>query len=253
MADEIIDDGGIPPEPTPEPVIPPEPQMPPDWAGRVKAEQEATDAALASAGMRLNRKSGQLEYLPGYGHAVQNNTYQAPNVQPEEEEFDPYDRAQIDKRVQQGVAQGLAALTPLFESLTATAEAARNTDWKEIEPEVKQELAGMGVTLIMAKAQLPQLLDAVSDAVRFRKSKTVTPTAPPVLPNAVAIAAEQARLAAIAAAAGAGGAPSTSPTGVDSHGLSADDLAEANRLGLSAEEYTELASGPATIKLKGVD
>ena len=252
-----------------EPALQPEPTIDPNeratWEGRVKAENakvlaaEQKAAELESANVAYRRNLNAAGYdLSSDGSIVPLAQYGPPgNYPPQpapEPEWDPYDPAMVDRRVEalaeqkakQIVAQAIQVERQRYGpvvSETAEAEfAAAIPDWEQIRGEFINRAKTIGVTDLdevrTNKAAVALFADAARSSVA---AKTPTGATGPSDEEA-----RQSRLAAGAAFGGAAGAPPRLEEYADS-----EEVAELTRDGaMSREQAVALLSGPAVIRPK---
>lgn len=229
------------------------------WTGRLSKAQSviaAVDSQLAQYGLKIDEDSGQL--IPATtGLPIPAPTYTPQQFQPTQDAADDFDdeafyespTASVKRIVDEAVSQAISGLQqhlqPIIQTSAEAALAQRVPEWQEYGNEIKQIAAEYGADII-GLANNPQVLKLVVDAAKGRKlsspvaAQHATPPPKPVVDDS----ARQARLATAAQTEGVGSAPGT--PGVTK--LTPEQAAEAERFGLTEEEYLMIEEGgPVTV------
>jgi hypothetical protein len=207
------------------------------WEGRVRAEQakfDVLDAQLAPQGYKVDRENGQIVPIPGY----------APQSPAEpEDDYDPYDKAAVQKMIRDGIQAGINELMPVIDATVDTAVGTSIADWNDIKAGVLERARSMGFSSLTELRKRPDVFDLFVDAERGKRGSV---PASPAAPSTTDASREE--LIAAGATVGGGGSTTVSPS---EYQLDAEERDYIKRNKLTEAQYIEQISGPAKIKIGG--
>ena len=253
-------EGQEPIEPT-EPLVSdvepePEPDIPPEWEGRIKKEQ----GRLTTARSQIEQQSNGQFTLDNEGNVIQNEstpgTYSQPAPTGEEEKPDAYEIAgdpeklmayiddQATKKATQIASNMLGQIVPTIDKSFEGSLKATYPDWDDIKGDVQSKLRGFGITTLTQAASYPQYFNMAIESARY--SKMVKKQSPVNVTES-----EAERAARVAQTAAGGGGAAKIPPALNELGLTAEEVQEYKDVGLSDGDIANVVGGKATIDVIG--